>query len=573
MAKPKTRLNSQTTALARTIYSILQMPESQSTSVASSPSGWWDSRIFRGFIASAIFFGSLFIIIITAGDYGVVWDEPAYFHASDLHMAWLKNLVLAPDANLSSLLDDKKITDAWHWNPYNVPHPPFSRVVSGLTHLVLYPFLDKFTSYRVAPALFFAVLVTVAYLWIKDLFGEITGVFSAVAILLIPNLFAFAHMAVTDLPLATLWFATVYAFWKGVKSWQWSIVLGVVWGLALATKFPAVLIPIPLVLWAQVFQRNRYSNNIFTMVFIAPMTMIAMQPYLWHNTGVRALEFLYEGISRGYRADTNFGIAFFGSTIVSSQLPWYYSLFIVAVTTPEPFIVLALIGIVSIAWRSEQRATLMLFLLNAAFVMSLGSIPGAVLHDGVRQLLPALPFIAVLAAAGFYSVSRLLAQLESNHFQGRRFTLGKFKIAAYLLPLISFSPFLDVYLSHPFQLSYYNRLIGGPRGAYRRGLETSYFMEAFTPTFLRGLNEKLPRDAVINASWANFMFHFYQKEMRLREDVRITDGQSFNFYILLNRRTALGPRDKRLIDSPAVPFLSTDLAAVPLVSVFEFNKR
>jgi hypothetical protein len=98
-------------------------------------------------------------------------------------------------------------------------------------------------------------------------------------------------------------------------------------------------------------------------------------------------------------------------------------------------------------------------------------------------------------------------------------------------------------------------------------------MEAFTPRFLQMLNDKLPPRAIINASWANFMFRFYQSEMRLRDDIQITDGQTFQFYILLNRRSALGPREKRLIDSQVVPFLATDLAAVPLVSVFEFNKR
>jgi hypothetical protein len=97
-------------------------------------------------------------------------------------------------------------------------------------------------------------------------------------------------------------------------------------------------------------------------------------------------------------------------------------------------------------------------------------------------------------------------------------------------------------------------------------------MEAFTPKFLRTLNQKLPPHAIINASWANFMFRFYQREMRLREDIQITDGRTFQFYILLNRRTALGPREKRLMDSQVVPFISNDLAAVPLVSVFEFNK-
>jgi len=547
--------------------------ESQLTRLVIGTSAWWNARLLYWLVPGALFFGSLTIVIFTAGDYGVVWDEPAYFHASDLHIEWLKKLVQEPHGSLSALLDDKGITEAWHWNPYNVPHPPLSRILSGLTHLFLHPFLDKFTSYRVAPALFFAALVTVAYLWLKELFGELAGIFSALTILLMPNLFAFAHMAVTDLPLASLWFLTTYAFWKGIKNWLWSILLGVVWGLALATKFPAVLIPIPVVLWAQIFQRNRYSNNIFAMLFVAPFIMLAMQPYLWHNTGVRVLEFLYEGISRGNRPDTNFGVAFFGSTLLSSQLPWYYSFFSVGVTTPEPFILLALIGILSIAWRSQQRAALMLFLVSGMFVMSLGLLPGAVLHDGVRQLVSALPFMAALAAAGFHSVFSLLVQLGSQHLQLARLNVGKVKIAVFLLPLFCLSPLLDLYLSHPFQLSYYNRLVGGPPGAYHVGLETSYFMEAFTPKFLRTLNQKLPPNAIINASWANFMFHFYQREMRLREDIQITDGQAFQFYILLNRRSALGPREKRLMDSSVVPFLGMDLAAVPLVSVFDFNKH
>jgi len=119
------------------------------------------------FIPSALFFGSLLIIVVTAGDYGVVWDEPAYFHASDLHIRWIKQLVQGPKHDLSVLLDDKHIAEAWHWNPYNVPHPPFSRIISGLTYLALHPFFDKFTAYRVGPALFFAVLVMVIYLWLK----------------------------------------------------------------------------------------------------------------------------------------------------------------------------------------------------------------------------------------------------------------------------------------------------------------------------------------------------------------------------------------------------------------------
>ena len=66
-------------------------------------------------------------------------------------------------------------------------------------------------------------------------------------------------------------------------------------------------------------------------------------------------------------------------------------------------------------------------------------------------------------------------------------------------------PAFDLVAHHPFQLSYYNRFVGGTRGAYARGLEVTYFMEALTPDFLQLLNEKIPENATITASFANFI--------------------------------------------------------------------
>ena len=51
---------------------------------------------------------------------------------------------------------------------------------------------------------------------------------------------------------------------------------------------------------------------------------------------------------------------------------------------------------------------------------------------------------------------------------------------------------------HPFELSYYNELIGGPRGAWKRGFELSYWYEAFDGETLVGLNEKLPKGAAVD---------------------------------------------------------------------------
>jgi hypothetical protein len=472
---------------------------------------------------------------------------------------------------LRKSLDDQTIQAAWHWNPYNVPHPPFSRIISGFTRDISPQSLDKFSSYRIGPALFFALLVTVMFLWMKELFGTATGLLSALIVILTPNLFGYAHFAVTDLPLASMWFLTVFTFWKGLSNWKWSVVLGGVWGLALATKFPALLIPIPLILWAHFFQRDKYVNNLFALIFIAPIFMVATQPYLWHQTGLRILEFLYEGISRAYRPDANFMIYFFNQLYFTHQLPWHYSFFMIGVTTPEPFVALGLLGILSIAMRKEHWSVALLFFFNVTFILALGLMPGAVLHDGVRQMLSALPFIAALAGVGFHTLLFWSVKFVRDRCAVTHISRLETKVAGILVLLVCFSPLLDVYLCHPFELSFYNRFVGGVRGAYERGLETTYFMEAFTPNFLQSLNEKLPRNASVNASVANFMFTIYQKEGRLRPDIKFTDDQNFNYYVLLNRRTVLGPRDRRLIAAPIKPFLSIELAGVPLVTVFEFN--
>jgi hypothetical protein len=434
-------------------------------------------------------------------------------------------------------------------------------------------YVDKVVAYRLGPALFFSLLVVGMYSWMADLFNHATGLFSALALIAIPNLFGFAHIAVTDMPLAVMWFLTAYCFWKGLTSWKWSIMLAIVWGLALATKFPAVLIPVPLFLWAHLFYRRFYVNNVFAMFFLSPVIMIACQPYLWHQPGLRILEFLFEGLSRGYRAETSYSVFFQGQLYLTDQLPWYYPFFVVGVTTPEVILSLALFGSACLPLLREQRAPAIIFLTAAMFILITGLLPGAVLHDGQRQLLPALPFIAAMAGVGFFMSSTWLQKLCTSWQFLRVIRHLPQKIATAMMILILFVPALDTYLFHPFQLSYYNRLVGGIYGAYLRGLEVTYFLEAFTPDFVQALNKTLPADATINASFGNSMLDYYQREGRLRTDIKIVDSRPFDYYVLLNRRSALSPREQMLINGRYETFLAVTIARVPLVSVFEFKNR
>lgn len=521
-------------------------------------------------IPIVIFLGAFLTIAFTNADYGVTWDEPAYFHASGLHIQWMadfgKNLL---HGRVGQSLQDDVIKAAWHWDPYHVPHPPFSRIVSGTTKAIFSPLLDKFVSYRFGPAIFFSFLVTVMYLWMTEIFGRLVGLVAALTLMLIPNLFGFAHIAVTDMPLAAMWFLTAYCFWKGLENWKWSLVLGIVWGFALATKFPALLIPIPLLLWAHLYHRRSYANNLFCMIFIAPVVMVVTQPYLWHQTALRISEFFYEGLSRGYRPDANFPVFFLNRLYFTNDLPWYYPFFLTAVTTPETILGLGLIGILALVRTRPERKVMMLFLFNVIFILVLGLLPGAVLHDGMRQMLSVYPFIAGLSAAGFFVLVKFLSERAQRIKSFQPIKKLQAKLVSVVLVLLLFPPLLDLSLYHPFELSYYNRLIGGIRGAYQSGLEPTYFMEAFTPKFLKFLNEKLPPNAVIYASYSNFMFQYYQNEGRLRRDLRIVEKGDFDYFILLNRRSVLSQAGGTLIKENPAPYAYVGLAGVPLVFVYQ----
>ena len=241
------------------------------------------------------------------------------------------------------------------------------------------------------------------------------------------------------------------------------------------------------------------------------------------------------------------------------------------ITTPEPLVFLVALSLVSMIWVRKGTSTVTLFALNAFFILTLGLLPGAVLHDGVRQMLPALPFLAATAGAGFYTLGEWLFSLAHRSTQLQAVAHLRGKIVGVVGLLILFSPVLDLYLCHPFQLSFYNRFVGGIRGAYQRGLELTYSMEAFTPEFVDAINTKLPHNSVINASFANFMFKYYQKEGRLRADITISDAEASDYYIILNRRSALGSRERLLMNGSTPSYLAEQLAGVPLAAVFELN--
>ena len=79
---------------------------------------------------------------------------------------------------------------------------------------------------------------------------------------------------------------------------------------------------------------------------------------------------------------------------------------------------------------------------------------------------------------------------------------------------------------HPYELSYYNELIGGPRGAWDRGFELTYWYDAFNGPVIADLNRRLPPNAEIDffndlTDSSVIVFQELQSLGVLRGDIRL----------------------------------------------------
>ena len=112
------------------------------------------------------------------------------------------------------------------------------------------------------------------------------------------------------------------------------------------------------------------------------------------------------------------------------------------------------------------------------------SLPMSPAHDGIRYLLPAFPFAICFMVLGLEKLWLFIKDQSSTGF------LKVFsRYAASVVMLFLFA--IDIYgpaRFPPFELSYYNKLIGGIPGAYRKGFETTYWWEIMNHDVIEQLN-------------------------------------------------------------------------------------
>lgn len=305
------------------------------------------------------------------------------------------------------------------------------------------------------------------------------------------------------------------------------------------TAIPGGILALPLVVWlirralgrifasSPLWGRERPALETWTAVLaFAPLVGWLGNPAWWVETLPRLAHYYRLNTDRrGSLPDIH--ILYLGQTYLYS-LPWHNAWVLIAITVPATILVAAAAGILW-AIRSARCDRLPLyFLVHFLTLPALRMLPTPA-HDGVRLLLPSFFFLACFAAWGTVRAADTVAR------RLRVRSLGLRVLAAGLVLVPSAWQLVSV---HPFELSYYNELIGGPAGARRAGFELAYWYDTFNDRTIAEVERVLPRGVTIdfvNDKQEPPTFLELQTLGHIRADLELAtaDTRSFPYYAWL----------------------------------------
>jgi len=326
-----------------------------------------------------------------------------------------------------------------------------------------YPNADFLVAERLPFAVVTSISVVLVYLLAKKLFGSLVAWLGAGLLAMDPFYIAHSRVVTPDGLLSSFMILSILSFIVYLvreRSRYHVVFSGLAAGLALLTKVTAVLV-VPMVVVLTVMQlatrnpkpetRNtKYIADLAIWGGVALVTFFCLWPAMWVTpvgTVQRMLADMLEDTGGGWNQ-------FFMGRITKDPGFLFYPAVLLFRTTPLTLVgtVASLILFSRVSRQQETRnskpALVMLAICALLFTlfMSLGSTK----FD--RFLVPIFPLIDILAALGLYELLKVISS-----------QWGKSTKALALLTLIVQAGF--ALPQHPYFLSFYNPLVGGPAQA------------------------------------------------------------------------------------------------------------
>jgi len=425
----------------------------------------WATAVALALVASTL-------VLVLQRDVGVARDETVYMHHGSQYADWWLGLLTG-----DSGAGERAIEKTWGGKDptaNNREHPPLMKTAFGLSEKLLHDGLgvaSELSAYRAPSALLWGLLAALVFAFTCAVWGVTEGVIAALLVMLLPRGVFHAGLACFDAPITTLWFATIVAYWHALRAPRWSWAVGVAFGLALATKHNAVILPAPILAhYGFVAYRARtwrVQPWAPAALLLGPVVLYALWPWLWHHPFAHVADWMSFHLHH-----THYNFEYLGRNWNAPRFPWHVAIVTTLFTVPVVTLAAAAVGAGVLAVRARRRESVdaarapgLLLLLSLGASMGpffLGSTP---IFGAEKHWMPAIPSLCIAAAIGLVWAARRAAGWRVPE---------RVAIAGLAIVAVAASA-TELAASHPYALSSYNALAGGAPGGADLGMNRQFW--------------------------------------------------------------------------------------------------
>jgi hypothetical protein len=434
----------------------------------------------RVYHAVAILLACHFLLIIfTFRDYGMSWDQPGLHEYGQTVVRFYASL----GRDVTARTHELRI--------YGGLFEILSSAVERLTHL-------GWLEARNLTSALFGLLGTWASFRLGAIaFGPMVGFTAALFLTLTPAYYGHEFINPKDIPFAALYSLSLcYVVRMALDfpdlRWNNTIKAGLAVGAALGVRAGGIIL-FPLLagglfaslLWnvsrrdPRVLARKLLTTGVThagAVLVLAWLVMLLAWPFAWkarYGTPFFRAPFIALAQFSYYPWDST--VFFEGRLIKWTELPSHYLVTLFANSLPEFILAGWLLGLVALlrlsysgrrALNCKSLAGMILFVAGVAPIAFI-ILTHAPLYDNFRHVLFAVPPLIILAAAG------ALAFAES--FENE--TIRLVCLVAYTLAILT--TIADMRALHPYEYTYFNRLIAGGMEQANRQFEMEYWGTSF----------------------------------------------------------------------------------------------
>jgi len=443
-------------------------------------------------------------VLMAQREQGIVRDEVHYMNFGSRYAEWWADYFTG-DNDASSKETITKFFGGAGPTDNNREHPPLMKTMFGMSERLLSRKLEwasSVTAYRLPTALMFGLLVLLVALFTSGVWGMAEGVIAGLLLLFMPRLFFHAGLATFDVPLVTMWFATLYGYYKALYSRWWVIGFGVMFGLALATKHNAIIMPAVFVVhyaWVSVrsqrliqgpgvagffgalFRGMRHCRPsiLIGIVVIAPLVFMAVWPWMWFEPWDHFKDWLSFHLTH-----VHYNFEYLGNNWNAPPFPWHIAIVTTLVTVPVATLLASVCGaivLVARAYRGQaadaELSPALLLFLSAGAAMGPFLLTSTPIFGAEKHWAAAMPTIAVFAAVGLVAVVGMAVDRLRLAGVVRESRDRAVRIAATVLVgvLVVLASVAETRASQPYGLSHYNALAGGAPGGADLGMNRQFW--------------------------------------------------------------------------------------------------